>query len=354
MMENIAISERRSLRLFDAIPPYLGGKRKLLATIFREIARIHDPSRWPNMRFVDGFMGGGSVAIYAKSQFQTVLANDTADRSAMIAKAVITNDRTKLTREDCLLLLAGADSETNFAQRAAADWFHPDTARFIDRAIAFCAQVSDPVKREMLRLITWRAALGARPSSGDCTSRNLIERAMAGELRISGVMGATFSFRPPDIRDLWRMAQSTNRGIFRGNATFTQSDALEVAPTWNADIVYVDPPYAGTQAYEKFYNVCDSVMAQRALPKDGVSPFTNRATAEAVVRRLIALLAKTNTPLVVWSFSDLVLTRDQQVAMWGEHFHAHEVAIKHRHSIAARAHSAEKSGATEVLIVAKR
>ncbi|MEP7028436.1 MAG: hypothetical protein ABI960_07565, partial [Candidatus Eisenbacteria bacterium] len=58
----------RKLALWSALPPYLGGKRRLCPLIFREVDRIVPRRHWPTMTFLDGFLGGGSVSLYAKAQ----------------------------------------------------------------------------------------------------------------------------------------------------------------------------------------------------------------------------------------------------------------------------------------------
>ncbi len=50
------------------MPSYLGGKRRLCPVIFREIDRVVPRRTWATLCFLDAFLGGGSVALYAKAQ----------------------------------------------------------------------------------------------------------------------------------------------------------------------------------------------------------------------------------------------------------------------------------------------
>jgi len=70
-----------------ALPPYFGGKRRLLGRIFKHIPK---PSEAPVL--VDAFMGGGSVALFGKARGYRVIANDIALRSHIVGKALIEND----------------------------------------------------------------------------------------------------------------------------------------------------------------------------------------------------------------------------------------------------------------------
>ena len=100
---------RKKLSLWAALPPYLGGKRRLCPLIFREIDRVLPRRRWPRLKFLDAFLGGGSVSLYAKAQGFRVVATDIADRAIIVGQALIANSRVKLTREDVLRQLAPTD-----------------------------------------------------------------------------------------------------------------------------------------------------------------------------------------------------------------------------------------------------
>src|SRR5690349_256551 len=78
-----------SRRYCVALPPYLGGKRRLCPAIFREIDRVLPREHWPGLTLLDAFQGGGSVALYAKSLGFSVISTDIAARSIVIGRALI-------------------------------------------------------------------------------------------------------------------------------------------------------------------------------------------------------------------------------------------------------------------------
>jgi len=349
------VAEKRTLRFFDALPPYLGGKRRLLGPIFKEVAKHLDPIHWKQSSFVDGFMGGGSVSIYAKSQFKTVRSNDLSDRSTTIANAVLVNDNTYFGEAHPTMILEGCDSSTNYAQ-SLEDWFIPSTARVIDRGLAYADSLNDPRLANMVRLVIWRCILYSRPTSGDFTSRNLLERALTGELKASGVAGAKFAFRAPSLYDIKSYCKYTNNGIFRGAAlTYTQGDALVESEGWGHDVVYLDPPYAGDTGYDKFYGFSDKVMAQRELAKGGKNPFTERDSAESAIHQLIHNTHKAGGKLLLLNNSDESIPRERLLAIVSECYEAYEVPLVHRHTFASgRGNDGDASGSTEVFVVGRR
>src|SRR3972149_4330270 len=127
----------RKLAMWSALPPYLGGKRRLCPTIFREIDRVVPRRLWARLSFLDAFLGGGSVSLYAKAQgFAHVTACDIAERGIVVGQALIENSRVRLTRED-VLRLAAPDSSLPGRVEAemAPSVFTREQAQFIDRAL---------------------------------------------------------------------------------------------------------------------------------------------------------------------------------------------------------------------------
>lgn len=88
------------MRMFKALLPYYGGKRKLCPIIFRHILKHLPRDKWQGAVFVDAFLGSGAVSLYAKAQGFQILANDIAERSYIAGKSLIENNGTALTEDD--------------------------------------------------------------------------------------------------------------------------------------------------------------------------------------------------------------------------------------------------------------
>ena len=144
----------RKLAIWSALPPYLGGKRRLCPLIFREADRILPRQHWPRMTFLDGFLGGGSVSLYAKAQGFRVVATDIAERAIVVGRALIENSRVRLTHEDVLRLAAPPDGPPGrIEQNYAPSTFTRAQARLLDRILAVAAETPDEAKGALFRLV---------------------------------------------------------------------------------------------------------------------------------------------------------------------------------------------------------
>jgi adenine-specific DNA methylase len=132
----------KRLAMWSALCPYLGGKRALCPLIFREVDRLLPRREWRDCTFLDGFLGGGSVSLYAKAQGFRVVATDIAERAIVVGKALIENSRVRLTREDVLQLVAPTDDPPGrVEQKYVPSVFTAPQARLLDRALADCSRI---------------------------------------------------------------------------------------------------------------------------------------------------------------------------------------------------------------------
>ena len=154
------IRSRKRLSMWSALPPYLGGKRRLCPLIFREVDRIVPRRRWRDLRFLDAFLGGGSVSVYAKAQGFNVVATDIAERAIVIGRALVENSRIRLRREDVLRLLAPREGPPGRVESTMVpSVFTLEQARFIDSALGAASRTEDPAKANLIRLLAMRMAL---------------------------------------------------------------------------------------------------------------------------------------------------------------------------------------------------
>ena len=263
----------RKLAIWGALPPYLGGKRRLCPLIFREIDRVLPRRHWREHAFLDGFLGGGSVSLYAKALGFRVVSCDIAERAITVGEALIANSRVRLTREDVLRLVAPSDDPPGRVEREyAPSVFTQEQARFLDRALAVARETPDKAKAALIRLLAVRVALLAHPMSQ--VRAGTIHRISSGDYE-SVTESCRFHYidglRLTRVQKLWELAQQINAGVFQGEAQVLRESVLDALPRIEAAVAYFDPPYPGVMSYEKEYRVIDEILEGKART---TSPFT--------------------------------------------------------------------------------
>ena len=271
----------RKLSIWSALPPYLGGKRRLCPTIFREIDRLVPRRLWGRVTFLDAFLGGGSVSLYAKAQGFPVIATDIAERAIVVGEALIANSRVRLTREDVLRLAQDNGWEPGRVETEySPSVFTHQQARFIDRALRIAGDAPDPAKAALYRLLAIRVALLAHPMSQ--VRKGTIHRLETGEIESiteSCLYHYVDGLRLTRPDKLWEIAQGINAGVFQGEGQVVKRSVLEALPEIEAGVAYFDPPYPGVMSYEKEYKVIDEILEGRARP---TSPFTAKDGASVL------------------------------------------------------------------------
>lgn len=335
----------RSAGFLDALPSYLGGKRRLLGQIAKVLP---PPGEAPVL--LDAFLGGGSVSLWAKARGYRVASNDLADRSVIVGRALVENDRVKLSREDVTRLFAEPPVEPGFIERVHGGEVIPvPHARFLDGALAV-ARETPGAKGWLLRLLCLRCVLALRPM-GNFGAKAIIRQVQGGEWE---------SVNPTFLRDnLARRMEAhplvlceglrkrINGGVFgtgMGHRVH-QGDAVAFLGESEGDAVYLDPPYGGTSAYETALKPLDSILAGTVI-EPTPSRFSGRGTEP--LEELFS--AAQHTPVWVISYGNAVLSGAELAALVGRfkrHVHMEEIAYAH---LAGLAGEEARSRNREILI----
>ena len=267
-----------------SLPPYLGGKRKLLGQIFK-----HLPSPVVAPVFVDAFLGGGSVSLMAKARGYRVISNDIALRSFIVGKALIENSRVKLESADLIRLFAEPSNATDFIKaNFSPGVLTTPNAEFLDCAFSHVDEFNG-AKRWLIQLLLIKYIIGLRPV-GNFGARTIIRQVQDRQwedinphfLRNASI--GNICLHPLQV--LEKLRQNINCGIFdngHDNRIFQMDVFKFLEGIDQGDIIYLDPPYAGTKTYEGSLKELDSILTGRII-KPQISVFSGKKAMEFIDR----------------------------------------------------------------------
>jgi len=273
-------------RRLAALPPYQGGKRRLLGQIFKHLPRSAEAPV-----FVDAFLGGGSVSLYAKARGYRVVCNDIALRSQIVGEALIANDRVTLAREDVTRLFVGNGNGVGFVEQHFADRVvTAEHARFLDTAFANARAVPG-AKKWLLLLLLVKYVFRMRPM-GNFGARTIVKQAANGEWELMNphyvrdMLVRGVADHPAAVAEVLRC--QVNRGVFSNGQTneVHRKDVFEFLDGAEGDILYLDPPYAETSSYETALRPLDSMLEGRIVR--GEPSRFSRAEGPEMMERLLA------------------------------------------------------------------
>jgi site-specific DNA-adenine methylase len=327
------------LKMFDALPAYFGGKRKLAKKILMYAE---------GKTFIDGFMGGGSVALLAKARGKRVIANDIAERSAVVADALIVNTDVFIEDEDLARLFTPNPANINFIENHLSRLFRNDLARFLDNARANILALNDPAKRAVLTLLWIKTIIYFRPM-GTFTHPNAVEKLEVGEISTPVLQELAERYSRPLYGILSTIAADINSGIFDNGLEneFHKQDVFEFLSSVKGDTIYLDPPYYGAQSYEYFYNALDQMLAGKQFPPEH-SEFNKKQVISTTLKLFEAC---EHIPVWILSVGERVIDKKKYIDLMSDFRTVEDIPVSHAHTF-GYGHN-EESGAQEVLLVGR-
>lgn len=334
-----------TMAMFDALPAYFGGKRRLVTRIFKHLP---PPAQAPVL--ADAFLGGGAVSLFAKARGYRVLCNDIAERSVIVGKALIENDSVRLCDADLVRLFTPIAHEGFCLAHLAPDVVLEVHAQFLDQLMAHARATPGP-KGDLLLLLAVKYLLSQRPM-GNFGAKSIVHQLGEGDFDavnpayLKDAVQRMVLRHPLDV--VRKLAGQIHAGLLSNGQRHEahRGDVLDFVRGCRADILYADFPYPGTLDYAVALRPLDEMLAGTVLQPER-SRFS-RSDAWAFIEEVLA--AATHIPVWAISLGGPVVELPALAELVGRYrsrVHAEAVAYAHLTGLS----SAEAKASNRELIV---
>jgi 16S rRNA G966 N2-methylase RsmD len=343
----------KRISLFNGLPPYPGGKRRLVPWIFANLAHHLPAEKWSSMTFLDAFLGGGAVSLYAKAQgFRQILANDWSNRSQAVGEALLLNQVQKFNQADWTRI-AGCEPSDEIRKSFTPHVFSSRHAEMLDRINQVVQLTQDPTRKALYRLLLWHLAgeFVCFGSSIGISNRPYAE-ALDGLRSWDTIPAKRYldrsvnSLLQPTWKTLEKRAKAINQSVFGGSPVqLYQQDAIEFACQAQGDIIYFDPPYAQTARYEAAFKTIDKLLTG-SVQADPPSSFSKSSD-------ILDALYESSRHIPIWilSYGDKTVSLDDLKTQMQAHRPDAHITI-HARQYTHMPHVSENRSHQELLIIA--
>lgn len=221
----------------------------------------------------DAFSGGGSVSYFSKAKGLKVISNDILKINYFISKALVENSEVKLDFEDIDLIFSGTPKEGFMFNNYSEIFFFPKECKELDLYRENIDKLSSEYKKALALILMRRAMIRKMPYS-----RFNINWEKIVELRNEKLSYEKYkrkrayhnqSFKTHFLENI----NDYNRAVFDNekNNLSLNEDVFDAIEKFQADIIYLDPPYTGTMNnYFGFYGMLDEYIDGKKI-----EPFVN-------------------------------------------------------------------------------
>lgn len=242
---------------------------------------------------LDAFSGGASIAYEAKKRGYTVLSNDILKVNYLLAKGIIENNNIKLEDKDIKLIFQGCPRSGFMHKNYSNVYFYEDECKELDLYRSNIKKLDCEYKEALALSLLRRSMIRKMPYSRFTINWEKIKQLRDEEYSYSKYKRRRAYHNQSFQHHFMDNLEDYNNAIFdnKMNNKSYNMDIFNLIDEVKADIIYIDPPYAGTMNnYFGFYGLIDEYIASKKL-----KPFSNNfINKEEVIKLFEKLFSKLN------------------------------------------------------------
>lgn len=266
---------------------YIGNKEKIVEWISSLIPEDANS-------LLDVFCGGCSVGYAAKEKGLTVYANDILKINYYIAQALIENNGIILCKFDVDNIFKGEGLEGFMYHNYSNEYYFPEECKDLDCIRENIVAIENKYKKALAFTLIRRAMVRKMPYSRFTIKWEKVKELRNEELsyakygRRRHYHNQTFQFHFEDSLKEYNDAVFSNQ---KENKAFNL-DVYDAIDQIDADVIYMDPPYAGTMNdYFGFYGIIDAYIEGKKQKPFG-NNFMDKNNIKAQFDKLFCKLGK--------------------------------------------------------------
>ena len=240
----------------------------------------------------DAFSGGGSVSYFSKAKGLKVISNDILKINYFISKALVENSEVKLDFEDIDLIFSGTPKEGFMFNNYSEIFFFPKECKELDLYRENIDKLSSEYKKALALILMRRAMIRKMPYSRFNINWEKIVELRNEELSYEKYKRKRAYHNQSFKTHFLENINDYNRAVFDNekNNLSLNEDVFDAIEKFQADIIYLDPPYTGTMNnYFGFYGMLDEYIEGKKIEPFG-NNFIDKKTSIDLFDKLFSKL----------------------------------------------------------------
>jgi adenine-specific DNA methylase len=230
---------------------YLGSKERFVKWILKFIPKEAKSC-------IDAFSGSSVIGYHLKDKGLKVISNDFLKFNHYISKALIENNKARLSEDDIKMLLSENFEKDNFIEREFAGLFYTkEECKFLDNLWFNIQKLDDDYKKAIVYTAICRTLTRKVLFGYFCHTKAMEYRTHPERVKRNPSINQ-------DIEELFLFfLKKYNNSVFDNQQQnlAINGDILKIIQNLKVDVAYFDPPYVGIHPdYQGFYHFLETYV----------------------------------------------------------------------------------------------